>query len=139
MLSAGISIATINAPSMCVVSGTEEAVAALETRLRGEGVEPQRLQTSHAFHSALMDAAVPAFVDAVSKVKLTAPAIPFISNVTGALITAAQATDPKYWGTQIREAVRFSDGAASLIAGGNERVFLEVGPGQALANDDSSD
>lgn len=134
MLGAGIAIAAINAPSMCVVSGSEEAVAALEARLRGEGIEPQRLQTSHAFHSALMDAAVPAFVDAVSKVTLSEPAIPFISNVTGAPITAAQATDPKYWGTQIREAVRFSDGAAALMAlEGGDRVFLEVGPGQALS------
>jgi acyl transferase domain-containing protein len=131
MLGGGLSIAAINAPSMCVVSGTADAVAALETRLRAEGVEPQRLQTSHAFHSALMDGAVVAFVEAVSKVTLSAPAIPFISNVTGAPITAAQATDPKYWGTQIREAVRFSDGAAALLDG--DRVFLEVGPGQALS------
>lgn len=124
-------IAAVNAPSMCVVSGPEDEVSSLEARLRDEGVETQRLQTSHAFHSALMDAAVPQFVQAVRQVALSAPKIPFVSNVSGALISEAEATSAEYWGRQIREAVRFSDGAAALLAG--ERLFLEVGPGQALS------
>ncbi len=131
ILGPDLSIAAINAPAMCVVSGSADAVSAFETRLRGEGIEPQRLQTSHAFHSALMEGAVPGFVAAVAQATLSAPKIPFISNVSGALITAAEATTPAYWGRQIREAVRFSDGTAALLDGA--RVFLEVGPGQALS------
>jgi acyl transferase domain-containing protein len=131
LLGAGIAIAALNAPSMCVVSGGADVMGALEARLRDEGIEPQRLQTSHAFHSALMDGAVPSFVEAVAQVTLSAPKIPFISNVSGAPIADAQATDPAYWGCQIREAVRFSDGAAALLDG--DRLFLEVGPGQALS------
>jgi acyl transferase domain-containing protein len=130
MLGSKVWIATINAPAMCVISGAEEDVAAVEARLRADGIEPQRLQTSHAFHSGMMDPAVPRFVEAVAQVKLSAPTIPFISNVTGAPINDTEATDPAYWGRQIREAVRFSDGVAALADA--ERIFLEVGPGQAL-------
>jgi acyl transferase domain-containing protein/acyl carrier protein len=130
MLGSKVWIATINAPSMCVISGAEEDVAAVEAKLRADGIEPQRLQTSHAFHSGMMDPAVPKFVEAVAQVKLSAPAIPFISNVTGAPINETDATSPAYWGRQIREAVRFSDGVAALADA--ECVFLEVGPGQAL-------
>ena len=131
MLGSKVWIATINAPAMCVISGAEEDVAAVEAKLRADGIEPQRLQTSHAFHSGMMDPALPKFVEAVSQIKLSAPGIPFISNVTGAPINATEATSPAYWGRQIREAVRFSDGVAALADA--ERVFLEVGPGQALS------
>lgn len=131
MLGDGLWLAALNAPSMCVVSGTADRIDALHARLQNDGVEGQRLQTSHAFHSGLMDAAVPRFVEAVRQVSLKAPSIPFISNVSGRLITADQASDPSYWGSQIREAVRFADGVVTLLAT-PARLFLEVGPGQAL-------
>ena len=38
-----------------------------------------------------------------------APAVPFLSNVTGTWITAAEATDPAYWARHLRETVRFGD------------------------------
>ncbi|HET7695321.1 MAG TPA: SDR family oxidoreductase [Vicinamibacterales bacterium] len=131
MLGDGLWLAALNAPSMCVVSGSAERIDALHARLQSDGIDGQRLQTSHAFHSGMMDAAVPRFVGAVRQVRLTAPSIPFVSNVSGALITAEQATDPAYWGKQIREAVRFADGVAALLAT-PDRLFVEVGPGQAL-------
>jgi glutamate-1-semialdehyde aminotransferase/acyl carrier protein len=43
-----------------------------------------------------------------------------------------EATDPAYWARQLREPVRFADGAAKLLAD-PRRVLLEVGPGHTLA------
>ena len=57
--------------------------------------------------------------------------LPFVSSLTGDWITDAQATDPAYWARQLREPVRFADGAARLLEDPG-RVFLEVGPGQTL-------
>jgi acyl transferase domain-containing protein len=131
MLPPDVWLAAINAPSMCVVSGTAEAIDRFAEALQADGVEGQRLQTSHAFHSGLMDAAVPQFVAAVAQAPLAKPSSPFISNLTGTWITEADATSAAYWGRQIREAVRFADGAAELLRN-DQRVFLEVGPGQAL-------
>jgi acyl transferase domain-containing protein len=62
---------------------------------------------------------------------LQPPTVPFVSNVTGRWITAAEATDPAYWARHLRHTVRFSDGIATLLAHPGQ-VVLEVGPGRAL-------
>ena len=64
---------------------------------------------------------------------LRPPAVPFFSNVTGDWITAKEATDPEYWVSHLRGAVRFADGLATL-AENPQRVYLEVGPGKALTS-----
>ena len=127
----GLSLAAVNAPSLCVVSGADEAVAALEARLAGRDVQMRRLRTSHAFHSPMMDPVVAAFSARVARVARKPPAIPFLSNLTGTWITADQATDPGYWGRHLRATVRFADGLAALLAG-SRAALLEVGPGTAL-------
>jgi acyl transferase domain-containing protein len=126
-------LAAVNHPQLCVVSGAAADIDTLEQRLRSEGVEIQRIRTSHAFHSGLMDAAVAPFVEAVSKVGLREPSTPFISNVTGGWITSAEATDPAYWGRQIRQPVRFAAGAATVLKD-DTSIFLEVGPGNTLSS-----
>ena len=45
---AGVVVAAVNAPRLCVVAGEEEAVAAFERELSGAGVGQQRLRASHA-------------------------------------------------------------------------------------------
>jgi acyl transferase domain-containing protein len=98
-------LAAVNHPNLTVVSGTAAAIDALEARMRADGLEIQRLHTSHAFHSGLMDAAIKPFVEAVALTPLHAPSTAFISNVSGTWITAAEACDPAYWGRQIRQPV----------------------------------
>jgi acyl transferase domain-containing protein len=68
----------------------------------------------------------------VAAVERRAPAIPFISNVTGDWISADEAGDPAYWTRHLRSAVRFSEGVRRLGERGNP-VLLEVGPGSTLA------
>jgi amino acid adenylation domain-containing protein len=128
----GLSLAAVNAPSLCAASGPEEAVAVLEERLAGRGVRVRRLHTSHAFHSAMMDSVLTAFAERVARTARKPPAIPFVSNLTGTWITPEQATDPGYWARHLRETVRFADGIATLLAG-SKTALLEVGPGSALA------
>ena len=126
-LNGNLSIAAINAPSLCVVSGPTEAVAMLQHELEKEDVICRRLHTSHAFHSPIMDSIVKPFAERVKAVQLSPPAIPFISTVTGTWITPEQATDHTYWGRQLRATVRFAEGVEKLWEK-PERVLLEVGP-----------
>jgi acyl transferase domain-containing protein len=81
----------------------------------------------------MMDDIVGPFVQRVTSIRLQAPQIPFQSNVTGNGITPAEATDPRYWGKQLRQTVRFADGLQQL-SDTPGAILLEVGPGQTLGN-----
>ncbi|HEX4337016.1 MAG TPA: amino acid adenylation domain-containing protein [Polyangiaceae bacterium] len=131
-LSGDMAIASINGPKLCVVAGPHDAVAALATKLEGEGVVVKALHTSHAFHSPMMDPAVEPFAELVRKVTLSPPKIPFVSTVTAAPITPELATDPMYWARHLRQTVRFSEAVAEVWKDPS-RVLLEVGPRTTLA------
>jgi len=90
------------------------------------------VQNTHAFHSRLLDPIVPAFADEVRKVRLNAPGIPFISNVTGRWITAADATDPDYWARHANHTARFHDALQTLWQT-EDPILLEAGPGRTLS------
>ncbi len=126
-----LSIAAVNAPGWCVVSGARDAVTALERELIGRGVEVTRLQTSHAFHSALMDPVLEQYRAAVEQVKLCGPQLRCLSNVTGQWLRESEAVTAEYWVRQLREPVRYSAAMAELLREG-EWVVLEVGPGKTL-------
>ncbi len=128
-----LSLAAVNAPNLCVVSGPAEAVARLENVCEANRIATRRLTTSHAFHSAMLDGVVAPFTALLEQVTLHPPRIPFVSNLTGQWITAAQATDPGYWARHLREAVRFADGVGELLRAQPASVLLEVGPGATLA------
>jgi acyl transferase domain-containing protein/NAD(P)-dependent dehydrogenase (short-subunit alcohol dehydrogenase family)/acyl carrier protein len=128
----GLSLAAINGPALCVLSGPIEDVEWLEAELTRRSVQHQRLHTSHAFHSAMMDPIVDAFVDFVGRVNLQPPSTAYLSNLTGTWITAGQATDPVYWGHHLRHTVRFAQNLRNLLDG-TPKAFLEVGPGRTLA------
>ncbi|MFD0313326.1 type I polyketide synthase [Streptomyces flavalbus] len=129
----GLSIAAVNSTALTVVSGSAGAIDALEARLKAASVACRRLHTSHAFHSPDMTGAVEPFTDEVRTAVLKAPQIPFLSNVTGTWITDEQATSPEYWGTHLRQPVRFRD-ALDVLCADPALLPLEVGPGQTLAN-----
>ncbi|MBT2291740.1 amino acid adenylation domain-containing protein [Paenibacillus albidus] len=126
-----LSVAATNSPELTVVSGPAASIRALTAQLQRTGQEPVRLQVSHAFHSAMMEPMLSPYGKALQEIALAAPAIPYISNVTGEFITAEQAVDPEYYVNHVRQTVRFMEGAATL-AEQLEPVFLEVGPGRTL-------
>ncbi len=132
LMNGSVSIAALNGPTACVVSGTIDGIEALEAQLRERGVIYSRLRTSHAFHSPMMDQAAHQFTELLSSMSLRKPKIPFISNVTGTWITEAEARDPAYWGRQLRESVRFADGLKA-ISSSQPQILLEVGPGRILS------
>ena len=127
-----LSLAAVNAPALCVVSGRADAVEDFAARCAEKGAQTRLLHTSHAFHSATMKPMLGEFLNYVQRVKLNAPRTPYISNVTGQWITGKEATTPSYWTQHVRETVRFADGINELsIRPG--RIFLEVGPGRTLS------
>jgi acyl transferase domain-containing protein/acyl carrier protein len=133
LLGAGLSISIINGEKMCVVGGTVAAIEELEQRLAAQEIASRRLPTAHAFHTSMMAQVSEQFSTVLEQVQLNAPQIPMLSNVTGQLLTEAEATDPQYWVRHMCETVRFADGVAKLLkeAAG---VMVEVGCGQSLSS-----
>ena len=131
LLPGGLSVAAVNSPNRCVVSGPAEQIEELEKRLAEKQLFPRRLHTSHAFHSAMMEPAVKKLQEVLAGVTIKEPRIPFVSCVTGQWIKAEEAKDPQYWGRQLRQTVRFSDGMTTMLHDSPARL-VEVGPGDAL-------
>jgi len=127
----GADLAAVNAPRQCVASGTEAQVAALAEAVSALGRPARRLSVSHAFHSALMEPILDAFAAELAKIRLSAPAIPIVSNLSGDWLKPGEATDPAYWLRHLRKTVRFADGLQRLIAGPT-RLLVEAGPGAVL-------
>jgi amino acid adenylation domain-containing protein len=131
LLHDGLSLASVNGRTFCVVSGTHDAIGEFEAQLQRSDVSCRRLRTSHAFHSAMMDPVLEPFAAAVREAQPHAPQLPFVCNVTGKWITEADAVDPAYWAQHIRRPVRFAAGLAQLMEN-NAPLLLEVGPGRTL-------
>jgi len=132
-LNADLSLAAVNGPSQCVLSGTAEAVANCEAMLAAREVKCRRLQTSHAFHSRMMEPALEPFARRVAQTEINAPSIPYLSNLTGTWAPAEEVKDPSYWARHLRETVRFGDNLREL-SGDGRRALLEVGPGRTLSS-----
>jgi phthiocerol/phenolphthiocerol synthesis type-I polyketide synthase E len=130
LMHSDLALAAVNAPALCVVSGSLHDIEQMQQRLQEEGIQTRRLHTTHAFHSAQMDPILEAFRQQIRKVAFHPPTLPYISNVTGNWITPAEATDPHYWTRHLRQTVLFADGIQTLEAG---TAFLEVGPGRTLS------
>ena len=133
VLGGAIGVAAINGARATVVSGPIDEIARFETSLTVDGVAWRRLRTSHAFHSPMVAPAMQPFAEAFEGVRLSAPTIPFVSNVTGGWIEAEEATNPYYWAEHLRRPVRFADGLRCLLDEGRYDL-LEVGPGHALTS-----
>ncbi len=126
-----VSIAGINAPESTVLSGTESAMAEVLRRLEPLGARTTELRVSHAFHSAAMDPILDTFEQAVRDVGPKVPEIPLISNLTGEVLTAGEATSPERWRRHIREPVRFADTVRTLVGAG-VTTLVEIGPHSTL-------
>ena len=131
-LNENISLAAVNGKNATVLSGTPEAIAQLEEELKAKGVEYRALRTSHAFHSAMMDAILDEFTAVVAGVRLNKPEIPYLSNVSGGWISEEDATSPQYYAKHLRSTVRFMDNVGAALQEADS-VLLEVGPGTTLS------
>ncbi|NWF60104.1 MAG: acyltransferase domain-containing protein [Fischerella sp.] len=133
LLNDKLSLSAVNGPSMRVIAGETNAIEALEQQLTKKGLACRRLETSHAFHSHMMEGATSDLRELVKTFNLQPPKIPYISNVTGTWITAASATNPDYWVKHLCQPVLFAPGMQELWKK-LYPILLEVGPGQTLGS-----
>lgn len=133
LLNDQLDLVAVNGAELCIVGGPDEAIEALEHQLAARATVCRRLRTTHAFHSTMMTPIADAFTALVQSFELSPPTLPFVSNVTGTWITAAEATDPHYWTRHLCQTVRFADGLQTLWQEPG-RILLEIGPGHSLTS-----
>ncbi|WP_235217099.1 non-ribosomal peptide synthase/polyketide synthase [Archangium violaceum] len=131
LLSGSLSLAALNAPGRCVVSGPIAEVERLTEELKRRDVGSLRLPAPHAFHSADVEPFMPELVRVVASLGRSAPTARLVSSLTGTWATAEDMQDPAYWARQMRQPVRFASGVEALLNEGCG-LLLEVGPGQDL-------
>jgi thioesterase domain-containing protein len=131
LLTESLSIAAINTDDACVVSGPTTAISELQARLSQQNISSQILQTSHAFHSAMMEPILHDFESMLQSIVLHSPQISFISNLTGKKIKDEEAINPNYWVNHLRYTVQFN--RCIHTAAEYSDLFLEIGPGHALS------
>ncbi|MEU4486576.1 amino acid adenylation domain-containing protein [Streptomyces purpurascens] len=129
---AGPVIAAHNGPHSTVVSGPAESVTAFTDRCRAAGLTTVRLRTSRAFHSPSMAAAAADFAGVMAGLGLNAPRTPLFSGATGRRLGDSEAVDPRFWASQIRLPVRFSDAVRALSDDLSPAVWWETGAGSTL-------
>jgi acyl transferase domain-containing protein/acyl carrier protein len=125
-----LAIAAFNGPRNTVISGEAQAVQAICADLEAAGISTKKLQTSHAFHSPLMEPILAQFREVANKVTYAAPQLTMISNLTGVQLTKEEISSD-YWCRHLRCPVQFAKSLNTLHASGYE-VFVEIGPKPTL-------
>lgn len=127
-------IALINSSEDIVVSGTDENINALSSSLNEAQIEFKQLDTSHGYHSSMMEPAAEDFKKALAEVTINAPdRHKLVSNVTGNWVDAT-IVSPQYWSNHLRNKVEFKKGIETLYNHFNDQVsFIEIGPGKSLS------
>ena len=128
---AGAEIAIVNGPDHWVAGGTGAALDLLERRAPGAGGIAIRLPVCVPAHTRFLAAAVAPFADALARSRLADPPIPVLAGVSGALVRR-RAEAIAALSAQIGQRLEWARCLAAAAEMGCT-VFLELGPGSALA------
>jgi [acyl-carrier-protein] S-malonyltransferase len=130
----GVAVAAnLNAPDQTVISGDPDAVARAGEGCKARGAKRVLpLKVSGAFHSPLMEPAVPGLAQALAAVQFDDPGIPVIANASAEPVsTAAEAV--RQLEAQLTAPVRWVDSMRAAAGLAEEVTFVEMGPGSVLS------
>jgi [acyl-carrier-protein] S-malonyltransferase len=126
-----VQAANLNSPGQTVISGAVAAVEKASAICKAKGARRAvPLPVSAPFHCALMQPAQEEVARVLAALTLHQPRIPVAANITGGLVTTAEAARDALI-RQVTGAVRWVDCMQSLKDAGAE-VYIEVGPGKVL-------
>jgi [acyl-carrier-protein] S-malonyltransferase len=127
-----VAAANLNSPGQTVISGAAPAVERASALAKAKGARRTvMLPVSAPFHCALMQPAQEEVARVLAGLTLSDPQIPVAANVTGGLVTTADAARDALI-RQVTGAVRWVDCVRALV-GAAPDVFVEVGPGKVLS------
>jgi acyl transferase domain-containing protein/acyl carrier protein len=122
----GVTVAAVNGPSSVVVCGETDELDALYEALTSEDIRARKIAVDYASHSHHVEAIEDDLVVALAGLSPSQGTVPFASATTGGLLDTT-ALDARYWYTNLRSTVRFSDAIGTLLDDGVD-VFVECSP-----------
>jgi [acyl-carrier-protein] S-malonyltransferase len=126
-----VSAANFNTPDQTVISGAKAAVEKAAELVKARGARKVvMLPVSAPFHCALMQPAQEEVARVLSGLSLSDPTFPVAANVSGSLVTTAEAARRALI-EQVTGTVNWVGCVQALLGSGAE-VFVEVGPGKVL-------
>ncbi|WP_193044881.1 type I polyketide synthase [Mycolicibacterium baixiangningiae] len=125
-----VSVGAYNGPNT-VLSGPGEDLSQVVDRFTDDGIRCTWLETSHAFHSELLDPVLDDFESFAAQFEFAAPTLPLICNRTGAVLTPQTPLDAQYWRRHSRQPVQFAESVRTAAALGCS-VLMEIGPQPVL-------
>jgi len=128
---ANTEIANINCPGQVVIAGGAKEIEKAQELAKERGAKMAvMLEVSGAFHSSLMKGATIRLAAELEKIKLNAPVIPVVCNVTAkAATSAAEIKDNLI--KQVASSVLWEDSMKFMLSKGVKN-FIEFGPGKVL-------
>ncbi|KAJ6031693.1 Acyl transferase/acyl hydrolase/lysophospholipase [Penicillium herquei] len=122
-----VTVACVNSPLNCTLSGSEEEIDAIKSQADHDGIFTQKLKTGVAYHSEAMSAiandymmSIGTIEGAESRSKKAKARIPMVSSVSGKLIRREELAKAEYWSSTLKVGMR---GITDLV---------EIGPHPAL-------
>ena len=129
---AGVVLANLNCPGQLVISGEEEKIIQACDLAKAKGAKRAiPLPVAGAYHSPLMAGAQPKLQSELAKIKISAPGVPVISNVTAQPHSSPAEISARLV-EQVCASVMWENSMRHLLAQGFTR-FIELGPGTALS------
>ncbi|OBI87052.1 type I polyketide synthase [Mycobacterium asiaticum] len=121
-----VSVAAYNGRNT-VLSGPGEDLEEIVAAFSGEGVRCTWLDTSHAFHSELLEPVLDEFESYAARIAYAVPTRPLVCNRTGGVLSAETPLDAQYWRRHSRQPVQFSESVRTVAELGCS-VLMEIGP-----------
>jgi len=129
---AGVVLANLNCPGQLVISGAAEKITKACELAKAKGAKRALpLAVAGAYHSPLMAGAQPKLQAELTKVKLSPPTVPVISNVTAQPHGTPNEISARLV-EQVTSSVLWESSMRYLLSQGFTR-FIELGPGTALS------
>ena len=125
-----VSVAAYNGPNT-VLSGSGADLEQIVARCGNDGSRCSWLETSHAFHSELLEPVLGEFESCAARLQFAVPTLPLVCNRTGAVLTAKTPLDAQYWRRHSRQPVQFAESVRTVAALGCS-VLMEIGPQPVL-------
>lgn len=127
----GTYVAIANGQDHFIVGGTQPALQSLGVGARAIGAEIRTLPVHVPAHTPLLQSAVPGFVDALETVDWQRPRVPVLAGIDARPVRD-RAAMVHTLSAQLVQTIEWTQVMRQLFERG-ARVFLQLGPGTALA------